>query len=352
MNITDRKFGVEIEFKGVNRLELVAVMRNKGLNCEAEGYNHITRRHWKIVTDASVHNGYEIVSPILTGENGMNQLKLVCEALNELGATVDRSCGVHVHLDARDLTAREVLTIYKRYGEHEEQIDLCMPRSRRADNGTYCRGIKDIAANIAEMDKPRLSRYTGRFHKINLTNLTGSGSLEFRQHSGTTEFKKIGNWIAFLMQFVAKSQRVASGTTTQNFSSIARRAWFAPLRRALQDMGFDLHHKRYSNKWIITHPNGATNEASFATIEHFLAEDVLGVLAGGKEFERAAKTAEIGTFAAQAFLKRTTGLTREAILDMAEEFNSRPNAETDEGWLDGIDADVTDYLNARREELS
>ena len=50
-----------------------------------EGYNHTTRPYWKIVTDASVsHEGLEIVSPVLKGQDGLNQLEKVLKALNQV----------------------------------------------------------------------------------------------------------------------------------------------------------------------------------------------------------------------------------------------------------------------------
>ena len=63
-----RRFGVEIEFKG-NRTEVANQINMLGVACIEEGYNHHTRSHWKIVTDASLgyDNAGEVVSPILQG---------------------------------------------------------------------------------------------------------------------------------------------------------------------------------------------------------------------------------------------------------------------------------------------
>jgi Putative amidoligase enzyme. len=99
----NRLWGVEIEFLDtVNREDVARKMTEKGVLCYVEGYNHTTRGHWKVVTDASC--GYELVSPPLKGEEGFRQLKIACEVLNELGAKVDKRCGLHVHHDANDFT--------------------------------------------------------------------------------------------------------------------------------------------------------------------------------------------------------------------------------------------------------
>ena len=80
MKITDRKFGIEIEAFGVSTYRVQDALRAAGLNAEVEGYNHITRSHWKITSDASINgrNAFELVSPILQGQNGLRQLKKAC----------------------------------------------------------------------------------------------------------------------------------------------------------------------------------------------------------------------------------------------------------------------------------
>ena len=80
--ITDRIFGVEIEFFGVDHRVLASAVRDKGVECHVENYNHLTRDHWKIVTDSSLsgRNSGEVVSPKLQGQAGFDQLQKVCQA--------------------------------------------------------------------------------------------------------------------------------------------------------------------------------------------------------------------------------------------------------------------------------
>ncbi|SDX53839.1 amidoligase family protein [Hymenobacter psychrophilus] len=68
-----RTFGVEIEAYGVPRATLLAELRAQGLEAEAEGYNHSTRPHWKIVSDGSLSgaDAFELVSPVLQGCDGL-----------------------------------------------------------------------------------------------------------------------------------------------------------------------------------------------------------------------------------------------------------------------------------------
>lgn len=209
-----RKFGVEIEVIGISQQQALNALRSVGINVAIEGYNHTTRSNWKLVTDASVRNGFEVVSPVLQGTEGLEQVHTVAQALDDRGARVNASCGLHVHFDASGLTVDDVRNIVTRYAKYETKIDAFMPNSRRGDNNSYCKSISNLA--------PRLSRATtiqslanlqsGRYFKVNLQSFLCHGTIEFRQHSGTVNPSKICNWIEFLDSFIesSKSQTVSA----------------------------------------------------------------------------------------------------------------------------------------------
>ena len=99
----NRKFGAELEMTGITREQAVRALRGVGIEVRDETYNHETRDYWKIVPDSSVHGGFEVVSPVLEGEAGLEQLRTVVTALDDMGGTVNKTCGYHVHFDAADL---------------------------------------------------------------------------------------------------------------------------------------------------------------------------------------------------------------------------------------------------------
>ena len=110
-----RAFGVEIEFirkNGMSHSNIAKLIRDKNVECHAEGYNHNTRSYWKIVGDSSVSansaqynrnmiGSNELVSPILKGAEGFKQIEIICEVLNEAGCEINVTCGLHVHHDIR-----------------------------------------------------------------------------------------------------------------------------------------------------------------------------------------------------------------------------------------------------------
>jgi len=246
----NRRFGIEIEFKG-NRTAVAQAIQELGVPCVEERYNHHTRSHWKIVTDASLgyHEAGEVVSPILQGAQGVRELELVCQGLERAGATVDRQCGLHVHLDCRDMNVNEIQTVFKRYSEYEEQIDRIMPRSRRG-NARWCGSIAN-ASYVKDHQfnsKDSLGNALGRYHKVNLTNIASRGSIEFRQHSGTTNFQKIYNWLNFLQQFVLSSIQLTGIARTVRRTRTKQR-WYNKLRNAYEENGGSVTYSRRYEAW-------------------------------------------------------------------------------------------------------
>lgn len=206
MEFSTRKFGVEIEF--LPTVEIAAVLqeiRSTGINCDWEGYNHVDYDdRWKLVSDSSC--GFELVSPVLSGEIGLRQIEAVCDALREVGAKVDTSCGLHVHVDARDLSEKEVAKVFIAYSRYEPLFDALLPVSRRGNLNRYCLSIKDavsLAADYANnLQHTYRRQYGTRYLKVNLESLIVHGSIEFRQHSGTLDSEKITNWVVLMIGFV------------------------------------------------------------------------------------------------------------------------------------------------------
>lgn len=212
-----RRFGVEFEAYNVRQEILNTALNRAGINCRIAGYNHVnSESHWKIVSDGSLSgtNTFELVSPILQGEAGIQQLEKVCRVLNECTAKVNKTCGTHVHMDAREMGMQTWKNIYKNYTRLEPVIDAFMPPSRR-DN-YYCKGFRNIANFESRIDTCRTLRdiemiFTDelrrRYHKINPVSYARHNTCEFRQHSGTVEFLKISTWVRFLNNLIDFSQQ-------------------------------------------------------------------------------------------------------------------------------------------------
>ncbi|MDG4603636.1 MAG: amidoligase family protein [Defluviicoccus sp.] len=221
MMTSNRTFGIEIEAFGITMQAARLALRNAGLDCEIEGYNHETRAHWKVVSDASVPDGFEVVSPVLEGERGLAQAKNALDALHAAGSRLDRRCGLHAHYGIIDLTAAEIATVVRRYAKFEDEIDAWMAPSRRGDANRYCRSVKSFLSR-GEVTRKLASgsvrdvcdAFGTRYAKVNLEAWRRHRTIEFRQHGGTVESEKALAWIRFGLGFIEESRRVAHGTNT------------------------------------------------------------------------------------------------------------------------------------------
>ena len=209
-----RTFGVEIEAYGVTRAALAAELRAQGLEVQDESYNHTTRPHWKIVSDGSITgaNAFELVSPILQGYQGLEDLARACRALKVCGAQVNASCGLHIHFGARDLRIEHFRRLVRNYLVLEPTIDSLMPRDRRGSANTYCKSLlrgrtqaNAEAAILAATSPEQLVQAANgdcRYYKVNLQSFYRHGTVEFRQHSGSTDYEKISFWVKFLHNLI------------------------------------------------------------------------------------------------------------------------------------------------------
>lgn len=207
-NANTLTFGVECETYNVVRDALIREVEQRNISIQSEGYNHRDNNHYyKIVSDASIQgvNGQEIVSPILKGKKGLDSLKMVCDSLNTIGAKVNRSTGLHIHFDASKISDSHFVQIFKNYQKLESVIDSFMPQSRRGNNNHYCKSIQGLDYDSCNT-KSDIIRVNGtRYRKVNAESYLNHKTVEFRQHSGTTDYDKIANWINFLRKLIQYS---------------------------------------------------------------------------------------------------------------------------------------------------
>lgn len=203
-------FGVEIECLVAASLMRECATRN-AMPFRYEGYNHTDNNHYyKFVSDSSIRgeNPIECVSPVLTGKAGMKSLENCCKALNEAGAQVNISTGLHVHIGAANLTDEAYINVFKNYQKLEKVIDTFMARSRRANNSQWCRTLqdKDFSMCLTKLDVYDVMG-GNRYYKVNACSYARHQTIEFRQHQGSTDFEKISNWVNFCAKLVAWSKK-------------------------------------------------------------------------------------------------------------------------------------------------
>lgn len=201
-------FGVEIECL-VPRASMIACAENNNMPFRYEGYNHRDNNHYyKFVSDSSIigDNPIECVSPILKGKDGMKSLEVCCKSLNEAGAQVNRSTGLHVHIGASGITDKQYVNVFINYQKLERVIDSFMARSRRDNNNRFCKSIRGYMFDDCENASQVYGKLDSRYFKVNPKSWYAHKTIEFRQHQGSTDFEKISNWVNFCMKLVAWSK--------------------------------------------------------------------------------------------------------------------------------------------------
>lgn len=136
--------------------------------------------------------GHGVEVTILFNTNyGFEPLERLCKALTRAGCYVNKTCGLHVHLDARHLTKLKAKRIGNSIGHSLPVIKWLVPESRHTNE--FCKlGVSAI------------SRRANRYFAVNLTSYPKYKTIEIRLHSGTISATKITHWIN-LLRVLAKA---------------------------------------------------------------------------------------------------------------------------------------------------
>lgn len=204
----DRTFGVELELTfplATSRYLVQDALAAAGLGT------------WRVKTDGSLsggsgRHGLEIVSPILSGENGYDQIARACGVLQRLGAKPNRTCGMHVHHGVSDLGIEDFKRLVASWTDNQGVIDRLVSASRRHGGSSYCRRLTSAERQriMALRDLRSISYHTvDRYRTLNVQAYTRYGTVEIRQHQGTVEADKIVNWVKFGQAIIDRSRAQA-----------------------------------------------------------------------------------------------------------------------------------------------
>jgi hypothetical protein len=191
----ERHVGIEMEFllphvnKAAVKESLMASPYAKMLCLTRDGS----------VTSNSTYDPAElkICAPQAQIANAVSFVSMVLAANN---CAVDKSCGLHVHLDARNDDAR---SMFDKLLGHQATLFALVPASRR-DN-QYCR-------RTTKKDYCRGSRYKS----INSTAYNKFKTLEVRLHGGTIDPNKIINWVSLLTTIAYNPVEITKSRTVTN----------------------------------------------------------------------------------------------------------------------------------------
>lgn len=209
MNVNQMTFGCEIEcYVPVETIERVGNYRSKGIQVPG------LPQGWGAKADASLRSiprGYmavEIISPILSGADGLRQVVFVCQWLNERNARINECCGFHVHVGV-SLEDKFLRKIACTTAKHEKALYASTGTKGREEN-ILCKPIRNNSNYKMEMlneDRFVLAQMD-RYFSLNLTNILGGDkpTAEFRVFAGTTNAVKAVSYIRMCVAIVEKAQ--------------------------------------------------------------------------------------------------------------------------------------------------
>jgi hypothetical protein len=229
-----RLFGLEIEFMG-DRAALVRELRAAGLQVRDARYTEAPTpgdRTWMVKTDASVLGGGELVGPPLDFDNPEEraQVDTAIAALRRAGARTADAAGIHVHVDARDLDARQVAAVGRFFAKYEDAIYRMASsgwNKIRSGSKIYAKplttdqkqglmkvrnenGLKKAwyGENVGEFYAPTSQHgHRSRYCGLNLHSWFYRGTIEFRVFNSSLNAERIQCYIAMSVAIVQDARQ-------------------------------------------------------------------------------------------------------------------------------------------------
>jgi len=271
---TKTTFGVEIELSTpAGSTSVYDRLRSRHVKCQ-----HLSKSQkppqnfWKITQDSSIRCSdnqpncqlVEIISPVLSGGTGLSELHRVLQILHDLNPSVNKSMGVHIHIGAAKFTFGQIRKICQQFLKHEASFDMLVPKSRRGNNNSYARSNRlnpvlrslsnkecnDYIASCSDMKKLNKAVSPDRYYKLNLHSLDRHGTLEFRQHSGSTNYKKLGYWIRLLVAFCNNAARLPAPQSfkSRSDSKVKHTRFEKMFQWVVKDGGLRVHFKERASQ--------------------------------------------------------------------------------------------------------
>lgn len=199
-------------------IEVASISKNKNLVEK-------TVADWEgsIVHDGTLPAaGFEINTAPAGGDVYIAQVFDICEALEAAGAKVDKNCGLHVHVDARDFNYNDLYKLTKIYTAIEPTLLAMVPANRHSSEYAIKCGnifeskikkswsneklthlelkdrivtaIYNTGHSAFRTNKRGAGLGTGRYYALNLHSWFYRGTIECRLFDGTVNKNEIIEW--------------------------------------------------------------------------------------------------------------------------------------------------------------
>lgn len=227
----DQHFGIELEMTGLTRRSAADIIAkhfhsttvNEGGYYGVYSVTDQENRKWKVMFDSSIsaYRGrthvydseykVEVVSPICEYKD-IEDIQQIARDLRKGNARVNKSCGIHIHIDASKHNARTLRNITNIMYSKEDLIYKALQVDVAREN-RYCQKVDESFLRKLNNAKPdSLERvkdiwYNGdtyrsnehyddsRYHALNLHSVFQKGTIEFRLFNATLHAGEIKSYI-------------------------------------------------------------------------------------------------------------------------------------------------------------
>eukprot|EP00970_Alexandrium_tamarense_P000960 scaffold106_cov209-Alexandrium_tamarense.AAC.41 len=214
--------------------------------------------HSKVDTRSTYANSksevaFSILSPNLTGGNGLNECYKIIEGLPSSLPAVSTNhtlASFHVQIDVSNLSTQQIIKVCQNFIKYEDAIDSLMPWNRREDRCFDCRSNKEAMSAQYTTNKQRnvriakceslkelvqcLNPAESQRYKLDLQHLIEQNNangdhavptipnqaLEFRQGTSSKDKTAVTHWIRFCMSFVRNSARLRAPMALKGTTSL------------------------------------------------------------------------------------------------------------------------------------
>jgi hypothetical protein len=183
-------------------------------------YANSIKEKWELKTDSSVqlsdetktrgkdYFNLEFNTPILYTESDFEQVKFLCDLLNDLGCYVNDTCGLHVHIGIKDFSAKKLKNlilnshffreIFNKINETRKTNPYC---KQFHENEIYSFATSNVTGSTVRNFVINYDFGT-KYRALNYSSFIKYETVEFRQHKGSINFEEIRNWSFLLQDFV------------------------------------------------------------------------------------------------------------------------------------------------------
>ena len=288
------KFGIEIEFTGITRKKAAETAaeflggRTEHTGTYYDIYTVIAPdgRKWKFMSDGSIRcqrkeqgrkigasdeYSVELVSPILTYREDIETLQELIRQLRHKGAFANSTCGIHLHLDGANHTARSIRNFVNIIASKNDLFYKALQIN--TERTRYCKKLDSHLVESMNRKKPKtlkqiadiwyagygndrnLHYHPSRYCFLNLHSFfTGNHTVELRGFNSELHSGKIRSYVvlALALNHQALTQKCASARKSQEDNEK-----FA-LRTYLNRIGFIGNEFKNCREHLTAHLSGSS----------------------------------------------------------------------------------------------